>query len=137
MRSLTGEFDEPEDSERSRALTAAWARNWPDADPLGHRLREAHVDRGVRFHNLPGSKRYAESPEEHAAILRRQRALLAELLDGVSPEHLVVVAEDWSARDLATGRSRRYVPDAWPWRRVEDNDPELGSKLPLGADGAG
>ena len=127
LRGLTGEFDEPEDSDRCRALTAAWACNWPDADPVGHRLRVAYADRWVRFHNLPGSKRYAESPEEHAEIIHRQRTLLTELLDGVALEHLVVLAEDWGPQDLATGRSRRYVPGAWPWRRVDDDDPELGS----------
>lgn len=122
---LTGAFDTPEDSERCRSLTAIWARNWPDSDPIGYRLRAAYMHRWVRFHNLPESKRYAETPREHAEIIRRQHTILGELLDGLVPENLVVIAEDWDVHDLASSQSRQHVPDAWSWRRV-DQDVEVG-----------
>lgn len=125
MRGLTGEFGHPEDSDRCRSLTAAWERTWPNAEPLGYRLREAYAERWVRFHSLPGSKRYAESAKEYAESLRRQRALLDELMSGLWPEHLVVLAEDWGHEDLGTGRTRSLVRDAWPWRRVVESDPDL------------
>ena len=126
LRGLTGEFDLPEDSDRCRALAQAWERSWPDSVPVGHRLREAYRDRWVRFDILPQSKRYAESPEEYAQIVRRQRTLLSELLGGASVADLIAVAEDWDRHDLATGRSRRYLPEAWPWRKVVAEDSELG-----------
>lgn len=107
LRGLTGEFDEPEDSDRSRALTAAWARSWPDADPIGHQVRAAYPDRWIRFHTLPGSKRYAEPVGEYAEIARRQRVVLAELLGERTAEDLVIIAADWDATDLAPGQSKR------------------------------
>lgn len=126
LRGLTGEFDEPENSDRCRAMTEGWKRNWPDVDPIGHRPRGPYCNRWVRFHSLPESKRYADSPEEYAEIIRRYRTVLAELPGEGAPEHLVVIAEDWGSRDLATGWSKRHVPGAWPWQRVEDDEPELG-----------
>lgn len=126
LRGLTGEFDEPESSDRCAAMAEGWQRNWPNADPISHQLRVRYCDRWVRFHSLPESKRYADSPEEYAEIIRRYRTALAELPGGHAPEHLVVIAEEFGSRDLATGWSKRHLPDAWPWRRVEDDDPELG-----------
>lgn len=125
LRGLTGEFDVPENSDRCRALTEAWNRNWPDVDPIGPLLGPFR-DRWVRFHSLPESKRYADSPEEYAEIIRRYRTVLAELPGEDAPEDLVVIAEDWGRRDLATGWSKRHLPGAWPWRRIEGDEPELG-----------
>ncbi|MFI7060217.1 hypothetical protein ACIBL3_04475 [Kribbella sp. NPDC050124] len=126
LRGLTGEFDVPENSGRCHAMTEAWQRNWSEADPIGHRLRGPYCERWVRFHSLPESKRYADSPEEYAEIIRRHRTVLAELPGENAPEHLVVIAEDWGPRDLATGWSKTHVPGAWPWRRVEGDEPDLG-----------
>ena len=36
-----------------------WRNHYGECPPLGHRLRDAFVDRWVRFHSLPESKRYA------------------------------------------------------------------------------
>lgn len=126
LRGLTGEFREPEDSDRARAMTHAWESHWPEAVPVGYRLRETYPDRWIRFHSLPGSKRYADTPAEYGEILYRHRKLLAELLGGRMPDDLVVIAEDWGARDLGTGWTKRRLPGAWPWRRIELEEPELG-----------
>lgn len=125
-KGLTGEFDVPEDSDRCRAMTEVWKHNWPDADPIGHRLRDPYRERWVRFHSLPESKRYADSAEEYAEIVRRHRTVLAELPGDGAPEHLVVIAEDWGSQDLAAGSSKKHVPGAWPWQRVEADDLDLG-----------
>lgn len=114
-RGQSGEFEAPETSDRSRHLTEVWEREWPGAQPVGYLLRN-HTDRWVRFHSLPNSKRYAETDAESHEVLRRQRIILDELLAGLGPGSLVVVAADWSASDLASGDSRRRLPDAWPWR---------------------
>jgi hypothetical protein len=124
-RGLTGDFDVPENSDRSRALTEGWKRNWPDSDSVGSWPR-GHQDRWVRFHSLPESKRYADSPEEYVEIIRRHRTVLAELSVTVAPEDLVVIARDWGPRDLATGWSKTHLPGAWPWQRHEADDPEFG-----------
>ena len=52
---------------------------------------------------------------------------MTELLAGSDIDSLVVVAADWGARDLATGTSKKHLPEAWPWRVVRDDfDPEAG-----------
>lgn len=129
LRGLTGEFAEAEDSQRSRSFSQSWQQSWGRAVPIGPSLRDAYTERWVRFHSLPESKRYAESAEERAELMRRQRRLLTELTKGLCPEGLVVVAEDWGPHDVATGWSRKLVPTAWPWRKVPNEDPDLGSSF--------
>ena len=61
-------------------LTTLWARAWGDCRPVSYELRGCLHDRWVRFHSLPGSKRYADNEEEYAELIRRHLAVLAELL---------------------------------------------------------
>lgn len=124
LRGRTGEFEVPENSDRSRQLSQTWEARWAQSVPIGYRLRESYPNRWMRFHSLPGSQRYAESEAEYDEILHRQRVVLAELQSGFAPSRLIVVAEDWGWRDLAAGWSRRYVHNAWPWRKVSDPDDE-------------
>jgi hypothetical protein len=127
LRGRTGEFDHAEDSGRSRQLTELWEEKWPGCEPVGYLLRSRHPERWVRFHSLPGSKRYADDPEEYRELLRRHRTLLTELMKGSDTSPLIVVAVDWGSQDLASGSSREQVPKAWPWRIVDDDfDPEAG-----------
>lgn len=126
LRGLTGEFDRPEDSERSRHLTRCWDEKWPGVEPLGYLLRDTHEDRWVRFHSLHQSKRYAESPDEYVEIVRRHRIVLAELLGNEDLGSLVVIAQDWGSRDLAGGWSKSQIPGAWPWRIAQGEEPDLG-----------
>lgn len=53
------------------ALTELRQQRWPDCDPVGHMLRGPYRDVWVRFHGLPGSKRYAEDESEYAVVLER------------------------------------------------------------------
>lgn len=126
---LTGDFEQAEDSDRSRALTAQWERAWPDAQPIGHLLRGRYGERCVRFHSLPKSKRYADSTDEYEEIIRRHRTVLSELLAGRAVDSLILVAEDWGPRDLASGWSRQLLPGVWPWRKVPGDEPEELSYL--------
>lgn len=125
----SGEFQHPERSGRADELSARWQQNWPDVEPIGHLLRAAYPDRWVRFHSLPGSKRYAESPAEYAEILSRHRQVLGELQGGLVPQRLIAIGEDFAARDLATGWSRRSLPRPWPWRMVVEAEGEPPSYL--------
>ena len=67
---------------------AVWRRFHPGFDPVGYLMREAGAPNWVRFHSLPGSKRYAETDAERAIILDRQNALAMEVL-GAGPCWLV------------------------------------------------
>lgn len=120
-RGKTGKFRRAENSDRSRALTAAWAAAWGGPpDPLEPPFSMG--DRWVRFHSLPASQRYAETPAEYREILRRQYTLLAELMGDLPRESLIVIALDWDGRDITSGWSRRLLPAAWPWQEVPDEE---------------
>ncbi|TCM18973.1 hypothetical protein EDF56_104508 [Novosphingobium sp. PhB165] len=56
-----------------------WIRAHPEVEPMGWKLRETAVP-WVRFHALPGAKRYAENAAERAIILSRANALGTALL---------------------------------------------------------
>ncbi|WP_019072833.1 DUF3885 domain-containing protein [Streptomyces hokutonensis] len=58
------------DGDRDR-LSALWRRQFPKGPPVAHELRAAYSDRWVRFHSLPGSKRYPETGDEYAVVLHR------------------------------------------------------------------
>ncbi|WP_443611862.1 DUF3885 domain-containing protein [Acrocarpospora catenulata] len=45
-------------------LSARWQANWPDCPPVAHELKRFYASRWVRFHSLPESKRYADTPAE-------------------------------------------------------------------------
>jgi hypothetical protein len=79
--------------------SALWARVWGDCRPGSYELRGCLHDRWVRFHSLPGPKRYADDEAEYAEILRRHLAVLSELLSldgGDQSCELVVVTASWS-----------------------------------------
>jgi hypothetical protein len=51
-------------------LTALWDRRHSHRLPLGHALGR-DSEEWVRFHSLPGSKRYADTEKEYHQILHR------------------------------------------------------------------
>jgi len=57
-----------------------WARYHPTCLPLGWALRRCADTPWVRFHGLPGSKRYADDQAERNIILSRAQALSEKLL---------------------------------------------------------
>ena len=66
-----------------------WDAVSPKTAPVSHNLKYAYPDRWFRIHSLPGSKRYAETPEERNILLCRQNALMADLLGNGEPAVLV------------------------------------------------
>jgi hypothetical protein len=102
----------PEVAER---LTVAWNASWPDTPPIAFLLRDAHPDRWVRFHSLPGSERYAETDAERATILARHHAVLEAL--GASGRCVVIWARFSSDRG-----SNPSVPGEVFWQSVENAD---------------
>nr|WP_212763479.1 hypothetical protein [Gordonia araii] len=104
-------------------LSHAWERRFPDFPPIGYRIRGG--DRWVRFHSLPGSKRYPESEAEYAELLRRHHAVLETLAERGSP--LLAFTFSWSPTSRVRDRERslkRVAPGGKLWRSfdVEPND---------------
>lgn len=110
------------------ALSQLWALSWPALRPIGHEVG-GDRERWVRFHALPGSKRYPEDEREYAEVLRRHNLLLTELVSRTSPR-LLVMTVAWSDSGLPTARDAALadaVPDADFWTSVlreKDGDEE-------------
>jgi hypothetical protein len=68
-------------------LSELWEQQWPGCSKLPYLLRGLQ-DRWVRFHTLPGSKRYADTEAEYEIILARHHTVLMELV--TTPTVLVV-----------------------------------------------
>ena len=80
-------------------LNARWAKAWGECRPVSYELRSCLQDRWVRFHSLPGSKRYANNDDEYNELMHRHLTVLAELLshDGADEaRELLVVTASWS-----------------------------------------
>jgi hypothetical protein len=52
-----------------------WRDQFPNTPPISFAVRDNHLDRWVRRHALPESKRYADTPEEVAEVLYRANAI--------------------------------------------------------------
>jgi hypothetical protein len=106
------------------ALTSLW-RDRFGAPPIAHELRAGRLrPRWVRFHMLPGSKRYPQTAEEYATVLGRHNALLAELVGEGEPAVLLTTGYSDTPSPLAD--AAWTVPDAWHWRSVQPSpdDPQ-------------
>jgi hypothetical protein len=62
------------------SFASAWKLFHPDVNPLGWMMRESAPDTWVRFHSLPGSKRYPETDAEWRTVLERANSLATECL---------------------------------------------------------
>jgi hypothetical protein len=60
-----------------------WKAVCPHA-PIAHDLRGLMRDRWVRFHSLPGSKRYPETEAEMQIVLSRANSVVAELCQSLT-----------------------------------------------------
>lgn len=102
-------------------LTELWQRRWADCPPVAHELRGPYRDVWVRFHSLPGSKRYAEGQEEYAVLLDRYNTVLDELFAGTD---VYVITPEWTPAPGVP--SRRRVADHWRSLLVQDDpDPDF------------
>ncbi|WP_443612922.1 DUF3885 domain-containing protein [Actinospica acidithermotolerans] len=101
---------------------ARWDRVWPGVEPIGWRLRQKVPERWVRFHSLPGSKRYPEGEAEMQSVLDRHHALLTALL-GDRGGDLVVTVVTWPHWPLDFA----LLPGAGLWRLFVPEDDAGGS----------
>ncbi len=113
-------------------------RRWGATPPAGDLLRNAET--WVRFHSLPRSKRYAETPEEYDELLRRHHTVLHELAATTGSDEVLVLTLAWSCSTLPVPRSaplQTAVPGSTYWASFRDpDDPESWShtfvdRLPL------
>lgn len=110
-------------------LTERWESRWPSCRPIGHELRTSAATRWLRFHSLPGAKRYAETPEERAEVLSRHNIVLSHLFGLVEaadePPVALTITCAWGDR-ADRGRKPDLVaadPAASFWRSYQ-RDPE-------------
>src|SRR5665647_2571166 len=123
MRAVTAH--EHRDSSPARAwiqsLSEAWERQWPGVAPIAHRI--VAPGRWVRFHSLPGSKRYADEEAEYQEILHRHRTVLGQLAGDATDggRSLVVVTCSWSESPDPVAREpevERWCAGAHHWQSV-------------------
>ncbi len=67
-----------------------WASTYPNTFPIQHYFKHRYVDRWLRIHSFPGSKRYAEDDKEWSILLDRQNKIISDLLTDNSSFLLVI-----------------------------------------------
>ncbi|MGW1215418.1 DUF3885 domain-containing protein [Streptomyces sp. NPDC002499] len=118
-------------------LAVLWRDRHPSVPPLAHTFRSTYPDVWVRFHSLPGSKRYPESEDEYAILLHRYNTVLDELFTG---REVYVVTMDWSLTPTGPAgypHRQRLHPTGvrwWTESEVDDPDPEFHTHFRLYAD---
>jgi hypothetical protein len=122
----------------TESLSELWRGQRPSGSPIAHTFRSLYADCWVRFHSLPGSKRYPESEEEYTTVLHRYNTVLDELFVGTD---VFVVTMDWSTTPTGpapwpTPREALYPGSILWWTEShEDNpDPEFHTYTRLYAD---
>ncbi|MEU8528471.1 MULTISPECIES: DUF3885 domain-containing protein [Streptomyces] len=119
-------------------LASLWRERRPAGPPLAHTFRGTYADRWVRFHSLPGSKRYPESEDEYAVLLARYNTVLDELFTG---QDVFVVTTDWSytpdgPAGYPTPRQELHPAGErwWTETELDDLDPDFPTHRRLYAD---
>ncbi|WP_314254007.1 DUF3885 domain-containing protein [Streptomyces kutzneri] len=107
------------------ALTRLWRGHRPPGPLFPHELKTVYARRWVRFHSLPGSKRYPDGEAEYAVLLDRYNTVLDELFAG---DEVYVVTTGWSEVSEHTDRSagrRAFHPEGTLWTTEDDTcDPD-------------
>ena len=91
-------------------LPSWWTSAFPDAPPLGHRLRLAYPDRWLRIHSLPESRRYPSDAAELELLLDRHQAVADELLG--RERACMLVTPTWTPAELGERRTLAACFDA-------------------------
>lgn len=66
-----------------------WKENFGDCPPVSYLFKSQLKDRWFRIHSLPESKRYAENESETNELLKRQNALLIDVIGNDSDCFLI------------------------------------------------
>ena len=100
-------------------MLADWDRCFPNCEPIGYHLGVVFPERWVRFHSLPGSKRYPEGSAEYAEVLARHNAILGQFTRPGT--QVVLVTTGYSDSPVPSRHYPEVVafdPGASPWRTV-------------------
>jgi hypothetical protein len=101
----------------------SWDARFPGCAPIGSHLRVAFPERWVRFHYLPGSKRYPDDEAEIAEALHRYEVVLDDLNHSRQAVVLVTTGYSNSNRPTRSYPILSQVNDtAVPWRTVQMED---------------
>lgn len=110
-------------------LLSLWERHWERCFPVPHLLKHVYAERWVRFHSLPGSKRYPTDEAEYDIVLGRYNTVLDELFRG---EEVRIVTTSWSGESQPPPLKAQHAhwhPGARHWMsmRTDENetDPEF------------
>jgi hypothetical protein len=66
----------------SESFHKNWAETFSNVIPVSHYFKHAFPERWARIHNMPESKRYAETDDESKLILFRQNQVISDVLGG-------------------------------------------------------
>lgn len=106
----------------------SWNANFSGCAPIGPHLRVAFPERWVRFHYLPGSKRYPDSETDIATALHRYDVVLDDV--NRSRQAVVLVTTGYSNSNQPA-RSYPILSEidgaAVPWRTMQMEDAEQDS----------
>lgn len=105
-------------------LSTLWRRQWPTCPPLADHLKQAYDDRWVRFHSLPGSKRYPDTDSEYDIVLHRYNTVLDELFHR---QDVRIVTTEWSDASEPPALSAQHAlwnPGARHWMSVRTDEEE-------------
>lgn len=121
----------PDRAPQGAALTRTWLEQLPGTRPVSDELRTALADRWVRFHSLPGGRRPAADEADRHEIVRRHRAVLAELAGRSRTDELLLVTAAWTGGLAVPDRPAplsAITPRAWFWDSVvvDADDGALG-----------
>src|SRR5262249_55088788 len=96
-----------------------WKRWFPDCEPIAHHLPVVFAERWVRFHSLPGSKRYPDNEAEYATVIERHNRVLGELAHPGDDVALLTTGYSETPEPVRTERELLNLdPLAMPWRTV-------------------
>ncbi|RLK61106.1 hypothetical protein CLV68_1621 [Actinokineospora cianjurensis] len=90
------------------AEDGVWERQWPGCPPVADEVKHRFPQRWVRFHSLPGSKRYPGSRAEFEVLPHRHNTVLDELFSG---DEVLVITCEWSgsAEPPVLGKRGRHL----------------------------
>jgi hypothetical protein len=100
-------------------MLSQWDHQFPDCEPVAHWLRAAFPDRWVRFHSLPGSKRYPDDESEYVTVLYSHNHILSQLVG--SARKVVLLTTGYSRSRKLAGLEPELLsllPDAVLWRTI-------------------
>lgn len=108
-------------------LLSLWDLRWPGMPKIPYAYRSA-VERWVRFHTLPQSKRYPDTEDEYGIVLDRHNIVLSELIDGRSALLITAGYSDHPdpGGDVRSAATVSVHPGAAYWTSaiIDDSEPE-------------